>query len=281
MSHHPLFQVGLVVQNTTRVQAQLPGLESQLIPVDTATARFDLMFTFTEQPTHTGAPSGIEGTLEYATELFDPATIEALARRCEHVLATMITHPDQPTNTMDLLLPEERRWLLESGNGGQPRNNTGNLLPACMSVLVEQQTARTPDATAVVCGNAELTYAQLDAAANRLARTLITRGAGPEQRVALALPRSTEMVIAVLAVLKSGAAYVPIDPNYPPARIEFMLTDSTPALTVTTGDTTTALPDTPTPVLLLDDRDTRTALAHQPDTPLTDTDRHCEPPRVW
>ncbi|WP_344599212.1 AMP-binding protein, partial [Streptomyces violaceusniger] len=124
--------------------------------------------------------------------------------------------------------------------------------------LFEEQAARTPQATAVVFEGETMTYADLNARANRLARLLIGRGAGPETRIALALPRSSELITAVLAVTKAGAAYVPLDPGYPPDRIAFMLHDSEPTLLITTSTLANTLPTSAAtlPWLLLDTDDT-------------------------
>ncbi|MCA1693378.1 MAG: AMP-binding protein, partial [Actinobacteria bacterium] len=138
--------------------------------------------------------------------------------------------------------------------------------------LFEQQVIRTPHNTALIFGNTELSYTQLNTRANQLAHLLIQRGVGPEQFVALALPRSIDMITAILAVLKTGAAYLPLDPDYPPARIAFMLQDAAPTLLVTS--TITALPPTPgLPRLILDQPHMLTTVDHQPDTNPTDTHR--------
>ena len=152
-------------------------------------------------------------------------------------------------------------------------NDTAQDVPATtLPALFEAQVRRTPDNTAVVFEDTTLTYAQLNARANRLARLLIERGVGPEQFVALAVPRSVEMIVAVLAVLKAGAAYLPIDPDYPPARIKLMLDDAQPACLVTTA--ATALPDTGgLPVIVLDHADTVEALRHHADADPDDADR--------
>ncbi len=207
--------------------------------------------------------------LTYRSDLFDHATIEFLAARLSRLLEAVVTDPDQPLSRIDLLTPQERHQLLHTWN------DTSAPIPVtCVPALFEQQVTRTPDHTAVIFQDTPLSYAQLNAATNQLAHALIARGVGPEQIVALALPRSPDTIIAILAVLKTGAAYLPIDPDYPPARIEFMLNDAHPALVLTTTHTTGYVPhDTTTPEVVIDDPDTLTALTAHPDTNPTDTDR--------
>jgi amino acid adenylation domain-containing protein len=182
--------------------------------------------------------------------------------------AIAVADPDQPISRIDLLTPEERHRLLVE------HNDTAGPIPAVsLPVLFQTQVHATPEAVAVVCGDVTLTYEQLNARANRLAHALIAKGVGPEQIVALALPRSANMIVAVLAVLKAGAAYLPLDSDYPAERITFMLTDTTPALLLTTT-TVNRVPDTPgVSQLVVDEPDTVTVLDHQPDTDPTDTHR--------
>jgi amino acid adenylation domain-containing protein len=181
--------------------------------------------------------------------------------------AIAVTDLDQPISRIDLLTPEERHRLLVECN------NTAVPVPAVsLPVLFQNQAYATPEAVAVVCGEVTLTYAQLNTRANRLAHALIAEGVGPERIVALALPRSANMIVAVLAVLKAGAAYLPLDLDYPAERIIFMLTDAAPAVVVTT--TISRVPDIPgLPRLVVDEPGTGTILDHQPDTDLTDTHR--------
>src|SRR5581483_8210723 len=208
--------------------------------------------------------------IEYATDLFTAATIDTLFTRWVHLLESVATDPDMPISSIDLLFPEERHQLLIDYN-----NTTIPISPTCLPVLFEQQVTRTPNNTAVIFGDTTLTYAQLNTAANQLAHLMIAHDVGPEQLVALALPRSSvELVVSVLAVLKTGAAYLPLDPDYPPARIEFMLTDAQPALLLTTPHTQDRLPaNTVSAPLVIDDPGTVAALKTCPDTNPTNTDR--------
>ncbi|MFH9729749.1 non-ribosomal peptide synthase/polyketide synthase [Streptomyces sp. NPDC017260] len=224
LSHHPLFQTGLVVQNAPGGDFELPGLTVSGVPVLTGTARLDLTFGFAEEHGPDGRPAGLSGAVEYSTDLFDRSTVEALVARWTRLLAAAAAAPDQPIGGIDLLSAEERRELLPA-----PEGETAG---ASVTELFAARVAAVPDAVALVSGDVELTYRRLNARANRFAHALIARGVGPEQVVAVALPRSVESVVAVLGVLKAGAAYLPVDPAYPAARIAFMLDDARPAVVV-------------------------------------------------
>ncbi|USA05238.1 amino acid adenylation domain-containing protein [Streptomyces lydicamycinicus] len=184
------------------------------------------------------------------------------------MLTAAAAAPDRPVSEADLLAPGERHRLLVEWNGA-----AGEAAPASLPELFEAQVARTPDAVAVVYEGASLTYRELNARANRLARLLVAHGAGPERFVALALPRTAELVVALLAVVKSGAAYVPVDPSYPADRTAYMLADSGPELLLTTAGAAAGLPESRPRTLLLDDPGTARALAGYGDGDLTDADR--------
>ncbi|MFF3195077.1 non-ribosomal peptide synthase/polyketide synthase [Streptomyces misionensis] len=237
LSHHPLFQTGLVVQNAPGGDFDLPGLRVTGIPVLTGTARLDLTFGFAEEHGPDGAPAGLSGAIEYSTDLFDRTTVEALAARWSRLLAAVVAGPDLPIGGIDLLSAEERRELLPAAGS----EAAGQSLPA----LFAAQAALTPDAVALVSGDTELTYRQLDARANRFAHALRARGVAPEHVVAVALPRSVESVVAVLGTLKAGAAYLPVDPAYPAARIAFMLDDARPTVVVDDPALVAGAPDLP------------------------------------
>ncbi|MFB7613702.1 non-ribosomal peptide synthase/polyketide synthase, partial [Kitasatospora sp. NPDC056181] len=227
LAHHPLFQTILALQNAPMGELGLPGLRASTFAVPTGTAKFDLGFNLSERFAPDGGPAGIVGAVEYATDLFDRSTVAALARRWMLLLEAVAADPEQPIGGIDLLDADERRRLLECGNE-TAREVAAVPVPEAFAA----QVAATPDATALVCGRVELTYRQLNARANRFAHALIARGVGPEQVVAVALPRSVESVVAVLGVLKAGAAYLPVDPAYPQARIAFMLEDARPVVVV-------------------------------------------------
>ncbi|MBV9164385.1 MAG: amino acid adenylation domain-containing protein, partial [Pseudonocardiales bacterium] len=208
--------------------------------------------------------------LGYRSDLFDQATVETLATRLIRVLEEVTTNPTQPTGRIQILTPAERHQILDIWN-----DTTHPVPTTTLPNLFEQQVSRTPQATALAFENTQLTYDQLNTQANQLAHTLIHRGVGPEQIIAVALPRCPDLVIALLAILKTGASYLPLDPDYPPARITFMLHDAQPTLLLTTH-TDNNLPHTGNTAiarLVIDHPDTLALLAGYPDTDPTDTER--------
>ncbi|MGW3210312.1 non-ribosomal peptide synthase/polyketide synthase, partial [Streptomyces sp. NPDC001135] len=268
LARHPLFQVMLAFQNNAEATLDLDGLRAEPLALTLSAAKFDLLFSLQETFTADGGPAGLEGVVEYAADLFDPATVETVGDRLARLLAVVTTDPGVSVGSVDVLTGEERARVLTAWNDTH-REVADTTVPE----LFQAQAARTPDSPAVRHDGVELTYGELNARANRLARLLIAQGAGPERFVALAVPRSTEMIVALLAVLKSGAAYLPVDPGYPADRIAYMLDDAAPALVVTTGDVASALPAATAPVLLLDDPALRERLGTAPDTDPTDADR--------
>ncbi|MFJ2746348.1 amino acid adenylation domain-containing protein, partial [Streptomyces sp. NPDC087440] len=267
MAAHPLFQVMLAFQNVEEPRLRLRGLTVAAEPAAAPAARFDLCVYLDESRTDTGGEAGLAGVLEFATDLYDRGTAAELVARFERILRGVVRDPDRPVAALDVLSPEERRRIVEEWN-----STDTPVRQAPLPVLFEAQVARTPDATAVVHGDVELTYAELNARSNRLARLLVERGAGPETLVALALPRSVDQVVAVYATVKAGAAYLPVDPEYPADRIAYMLDDARPVCVLTSADTMDLLPGD-LPALVLDDPGLQQALADRPDTDLGDADR--------
>ncbi|GAA0585860.1 amino acid adenylation domain-containing protein [Streptomyces crystallinus] len=185
--------------------------------------------------------------LDHQSDVVAQDTAERLLGWLVRLIEAVADDPARPLSAVDVLGAEERERVLVDVN------DTAHEVPrTTLAELFEAQAARTPDAVAAVASGTELTFAELNARANRLARALAGRGAGPERLVGLALPRTPELLVAVLAVLKSGAAYVPIDPDYPAARIAHLVEDSAPVLVVTTTGLAAALPEG-TPTLLVDD----------------------------
>ncbi|MEX3106148.1 non-ribosomal peptide synthetase [Streptomyces sp. ST1015] len=223
LSYNPLFQTILALQNVPLGEFDLPGLHVSTVPMPLRTAKFDLVLNLRERHRPDGGPGGITGAVEYATDLFDPDTVETLVARWTRLLEAVVADPDTPVTHIDVLTDDERARLLNA-----PADDTGFVIPKAF----EARAALAPDAVAVTAGDVTLTYGELDRRANRFAHLLRERGVGPEQIVALVLPRSPELVVAVLGVLKAGAAYLPVDPEYPRSRIEFMLADARPALIV-------------------------------------------------
>ncbi|WP_125262567.1 non-ribosomal peptide synthetase [Streptomyces alboflavus] len=237
IGRHPLFQVSLVVQNAPAPRLDVPGLEIATDLLHPGSARFDLLLNIEERFTEDGRPAGLTGFFEYSTDLFDPGSVDAVATRLARLLHAAADDPHLPIGRLDLLSAKERRLPLEEWN------DTARPIPPLTAVdLFEQQVTHTPDAPAVVLDEERLTYAELNTRANRLAHRLIAEGTGPEQIVALALPRSAELIVALVAVLKTGAAYLPVDPRHPADRIAFMLQDAAPACVVTAPDVGCALP---------------------------------------
>ncbi|MFJ5681045.1 amino acid adenylation domain-containing protein [Streptomyces sp. NPDC093097] len=239
LARHPLFQVMLVMQAAGGYRFDMPGLAAELTEADTGTAKFDLLFSFTEQfaeasggtrpDSATASCAGIDGTLEYAADLFDAKSVERIGDRFLRLLDAAVAAPDRPVAAIDLMTADEHRLVVSDWN-----TTDRDLPPRTLPELLEARAAAMPDSLAVIAGETEIGYAELHARANRLARALIARGIGPEDHVAVLLPRSAELITAMLAVLKAGAAYLPVDPAYPTDRIAFILADAAPALLVTT-----------------------------------------------
>ncbi|WP_310786038.1 AMP-binding protein [Mycobacterium sp. Z3061] len=211
----------------------------------------DLVLSVSETVDQHGAPT-LTGTVEYRTDVYDPATINTLLTRWQHTLHTFTTHPDTPLHTLDLLTPLEHTHLHTWGN-----HRTLHTPPPAPPVSIPQvfaaRVAAHPHAPALTFDDRTWTYQQLDTASTQLAHHLHTAyGARPGTVIALLLPRSDTAITAILAVLKTGAAYLPIDPQHPAARVAFMLTDTTPLAVLTTTTLTTHLPTTTVPVLELD-----------------------------
>jgi amino acid adenylation domain-containing protein len=268
-ARQPLFQVMLAVHDALPPVPDLPGLRVSVLPPPQAVAKFDLDITLAETTSADGAPAGMQGTLVAAADLFDPPTAADIAGRLTRVLAVAAAVPGTLVREIPVLDEAERGLVL----GGW--NDTARAVPpATLPALFEAQAARAPDAVAVVCGDLRLSFGELDRRANRLARVLVSRGAGPESLVAVVLERSAELVVALLAVLKAGAAYLPVDPGYPAERVAFMLADAAPAIIVTTTATAAAVPATATvPVLVLDGDALAAELVGTDDSPLGDADR--------
>ncbi|MEV0505805.1 condensation domain-containing protein, partial [Streptomyces spectabilis] len=221
-SRTPLFQVMVVLQNTPTGDLDLPGLDVSDIEAELQHAAFDLTLEFAE--TDSGA---LHGLLTYNTDLFDAATAERMADQLGTLLTAVADDPHRPLGALPLSSDAELKTLLEQGRGAVPPV-TAVTLPR----LFERQAARTPDAVALDDGSRQLTYAEVDRAANRLAHHLIGRGVGPERVVALALSRTTEAVVAQLAVAKAGGAFLSVDPAYPEQRRAFMVRDAGAWLTL-------------------------------------------------
>ena len=237
LSQSPLFQVLFVLQNISarRVGASQSdwGLNLEQLEIESETAKFDLSFELVE------TPLGIEGYIEYNTDLFEPATIERMAGHYTTLLAGMVTDLEQPIATLPLLTPAERQQMLEEWN--TPHRSPSQ--HECLHTLFEIQATQTLDKIAVVFEEQQITYRELDQRANQLAWYLQRLGVGPESLVGLCCERSLEMVIGMMGILKAGAAYVPLDPDYPSQRLAFLIMDTNMSVLLTQQRLVERLPE--------------------------------------
>ncbi|CAG0936134.1 nonribosomal peptide synthetase DhbF [Thermoflexales bacterium] len=242
LSYNRLFQVVFVLQNAPMERMELPGLVLNPIPIHNGTAKFDLMLQLGEDA------AGLVGSFEYSTDLFDAATIARLAEHFQTLLESISTQPDRPIADLSLLPVAEQHQLLIEWNETQ----ADYLESASIPQLFEAQVARTPNTVAVVFENQTLTYRELNEQANQLAHHLHTLGVGPDTRVVICVERSVAMVTAVLGVLKSGGAYLPLDPAYPAERLAFMLADSRAPVVLTQTSLVPGLPEYTGHIVCLD-----------------------------
>nr|WP_323073551.1 non-ribosomal peptide synthetase [Mycetohabitans endofungorum] len=220
LNHTPLFQVVFSWQNKELSEWHLPNINVVPVTPRYDVVKFDLELNLQEEDDE------IIGNLSYATALFDPLTIERHVGYLQVMLRAMVTDTRQPIVSVDILAPAERELLLQTWNATEapyPQHQ-------CIHQLFEAQVARTPDAIALVHEDQTLSYAQLNARANRLAHQLIQLGVVPDARVAICVARSPAMVVGLLAILKAGGAYVPLDPAYPCERLAYILADAAPAI---------------------------------------------------
>ncbi|MBP1599408.1 MAG: Glutamate-1-semialdehyde aminotransferase, partial [Acidobacteria bacterium] len=215
-SRSPLFQVMMVLQNTTNPTLELPGLGVEPLFGETETAKFDLTLFLTEER------GGLEGCFEYNTDLFDGTTIERMIGHFQTLLEAIAANPDAPISELSLLTETERHQLLIEWND----TTTDYPREACVHHLFEAQVEQTPDAVAVVFQDQQLTYRELNTQANQLAHYLRKHGVGPEVLVGICMERSLDMIVGLLGILKAGGAYVPLDADYPEERLLFMIQDT-------------------------------------------------------
>jgi amino acid adenylation domain-containing protein len=255
---HGLFQVLFTMQDGESRSLDLPGLVAETYGSSRGATKFDLTLAMQERP------EGLRATIEYRTDLFDAESIERMLDQLGAVLEVVGKTPDARLSAIDLLGGGERELLLVDWAG--PRRDYP--VDVAIHTLIEQQVDRTPDAPALTFEGRSLSYAEMDAWANRIAHLLRERGVRPGQLVGVCLERSFEMIVTLLGILKAGAAYVPLDPEYPPGRLAFMLEDASPAATVTRRAEREALPQEVTQLVVLDDPDVAAALARLADTRL-------------
>lgn len=254
LSHSPLFQVALLYQNNTSETFALPGLSIRLLEPPVSTVKYDVTLVVKE------TPAGLRLSWEYASDLFEASTIARMAASFDVLLQAIVAAPKQTLHALPVLDTQERARALLAFN------DTTCDFPdqALIHELIEATVAAHPDATAVAFENQTLSYAQLNARANQVAHALLARGVRPDDRVAICAERSLELMIGLLGILKSGAAYVPLDPGYPPERLAYMLQDCAPIALVTQAHILPLLPAVDLPLLRLDDADDLALLAAQP-----------------
>ncbi|MEH2026224.1 amino acid adenylation domain-containing protein [Nostoc sp.] len=232
LSHHPLFQVAFGLQNETQQQLEINGLTLTRFTWENTTTLFDLSLIFRE------TPQGLTGEWEYASDLFAAKTIQKMAEHFAVLLEGIVDNPQQTINTLPLSAEDERQQI-------QVWNQTQTDYPLNQTLvdLFETQVAKNPDNLALVFESQSLTYQQLNQKANQLADYLIqNHQIKPDTLIGICVERSLEMIIGVLGILKAGAAYVPIDPNYPKDRVEFMLEDSGTSVLLTQSHLKEQLP---------------------------------------
>ncbi|WP_410607963.1 amino acid adenylation domain-containing protein [Amycolatopsis sp. lyj-109] len=222
LARNPLFQVMLVARNLPADGDEPAGPAAVVETVDTGTAKFDLLFDYAEQYDR-GAPAGLAGSLEYSTDLFDRATAERITAWLTRVLRTAVADPARPVGAFELTDAGERDRVVREWNA-----TAHPTPPVTVPELVGAQAVATPGTIAAIDEDVQVTYRELAVRVDRLAGALASRGAGPETVVAIALPRSVDLVVALLAVLRTGAAFLPIDPDYPAERVAHLLEDARP-----------------------------------------------------
>ena len=265
-ARHPLFQVALTMQNFAPTAFELPGLVVTGVDTDVALAKFDLQLTVIEAVDEHGAAAGIEAEWNYATDLFDESTMVDFTARLTRILRSVVADPSAVVGAIDILGSAEREALSASAfTPGTAVDSASTLVS-----VFEAQVVASPDAVAVVFGDVRLSYAEVDARANRLARRLIGEGVGPGVLVAVGVSRSADLVVALLAVLKAGGGYLPVDVSYPAERLAFMVADADPVVVIADSAATAAeLPIGNRAVVTLDDP----ALADLASSSVLDADR--------
>ena len=261
-SHAPLFQVMFALDNTSAGELELAGVGVEELDAETGTAKLDLRMEARE------TPEGLSFSIRYSTDLFDATRIKRMLAHYRNLLEGIVADPARRISALPLLTVGERRQLLVEWN------DTAREYPRekCLHQLFEEQAARTPDAVAVVYENDALTYAEMNAQANRLARHLRALGVGADTPVGVMMERSIELPVALLGVLKAGGAYVPVDPTYPRERISFMLEEAACPVVLTQRMLRDSLPVARSRVVCVDDPTAFEGLGSEDLAPLTTPD---------
>jgi amino acid adenylation domain-containing protein len=242
LSHTPLFQVMFGFQNARRETVDFPGLVLRSLDVDSATAKFDLFLSLVEEA------DSIRGALEYNTDLFEHETVTRMIGNYLTLLEAVCAHPESRLSKLPLLTNREKQQLFFEWND----TDSSELGPDCIHRMFEAQVENSPGATALVFEEIEVTYQELNARANQMARYLTKMGISSESLVGISIERSIEMIVAVLGVLKAGGAYVPLDPSYPADRLRYMLHDAGIAVLLTQNSLLDMIPTHNTKVVCLD-----------------------------
>jgi amino acid adenylation domain-containing protein len=271
LSRNPLFQVAFALQNAPIQPLKLPGLTLEPAPLETSTTRFDLEVHLWEPAHGLGSlwqsQDGLSGFISYSTDLFDRDRISRLIGHFQTLLAGIAANPDARLSDLPLLTPAEHQQILAwnrsplvSLEKGEPPllaessllQGNGGESQLCFHQIFEAQVRSAPEAIALVSDQGALTYRELNQQADRLAQTLQQMGIQPDSLVGLCVDRSADLVIGILGILKAGAAYVPLDPNYPGDRLHFMLTDTQVPILLTQSWLVEKLPPSQAQVLCLD-----------------------------
>ncbi len=230
-ARHPLFQVGFSFHNQAAADFVLDGLTATAVDFDSEVSQFDLHLVVTDRYDRAGHAAGMAASITYATALFDEATVAGFAGRLQRLLMAICAAPHMPVGDLALLDTAEHDRMLVSWNRAERE-----FAPATLITAFEAQVAATPDAVAIVDDAVAVTYGQFATRVNRLARALIGRGVGPESLVALAIPRSIDLLVAMYAVVTAGGAYVPLDPAHPLERTASVLAAANPVLVLTAAE---------------------------------------------
>lgn len=265
LSRNPLFQVVFALQNAPMQPLELPGLKLQPLKFDVTTTRFDIELHLWQSGYGLSGLweeelEGISGFIAYNTDLFDAEAIARFTTHFQNLLAGIVANPDTRITDLALLSAAERHQLIVEWN--QTQVNYPNKL---FHQLFTAQATKTPDAVAVVCGNEQITYQELERRANQLAHYLQQLGVAPEILVGICIERSIEMVVGVLGILKAGGAYVPLDPDYPSSRLKFILADTQIAIALTQKSLNTIFPAEIQTICL--DTDWEEVVTYTPKTP--------------
>ncbi|MZF89806.1 non-ribosomal peptide synthetase, partial [Streptomyces sp. SID5643] len=265
MARHALFQVMLTLQNNEDAVVDLPGLRVEAMPDGVPVSKFDLEFIVGETFGPQGSPAGVRGTVTGARDLFEPETVARLVTRLTRVVEQLVGDPQARIGAVDVLDADERRRVLTEWN-----DTADQVPPATIPQLFEARVESAPDAVAVTADGVGVSYAELDARANRLARLLIDRGVGPESVVAVALERGVDLMVALLGVSKAGGAYLPLDQDYPAERIAYVMADAGARCVVTSTGWGGTLPQSVRRVVVDDPATVRALEAHDGGAPTED-----------